>query len=342
MRDATRQAAIRRPRVAVTIGDPAGVGPEIALRLAARRRLSGVPILVGDAAVLHACGARLGLRVPGTTFAAVDVLECGLPADLAGPAVVDCGAFEGRVVPGRVSARCGRAAYAYLATAIRGTQRGVFDAIATAPLNKAALHAAGIREAGHAEILARACGVPRVAMMLYSEALACVFVTCHVALAQVARHLTPERIVWATGLLHAALARLRSRPPRLGMLALNPHAGEAGAFGREEITTIAPAIAACRRRGWQVEGPLSPDAAFLPHVRVRFDGYVCQYHDQGHIPFKLLAFDEGVNVTLGLPLVRTSVDHGTAFDIAWQGQARDTSLAAALALAVRLAGSRTG
>lgn len=332
----SRSQSTRRPRVAVTIGDPAGVGPEIALRLAATPRLPGVPLLVGDAAVLRQCAAALRLPLPALVLSAHRVLAEGLPADLNRAAIVDCGAFDGMVVPGRVDARCGAAAYAYLMTAIRGAQKGVFDALATAPLNKAALHAAGVREAGHAEILAHATRSRHTAMMLWSESLSCVFVTCHMAMRDVAGALTIEREVWTTGLLHAALTRVLGRPPRLAMLALNTHAGEAGAFGREEIKVLEPALTRCRRRGWEVAGPLVPDAAFLPHLRARYDGLICQYHDQGHIPFKMLAFDEGVNVTLGLPLVRTSVDHGTAFDIAWQGHARPDSLRAAFTLAVRL------
>lgn len=330
----------RRPRVAVTIGDPAGVGPEIALRLAAMPRLPAIPLLVGDADVLRQCAAALRLACPATVLPARRVLAEGVPEELKRAAIVDCGTFEGAVVPGRVDARCGAAAYAYLMTAIRGARSGVFDALVTAPLNKAALHAAGVHEAGHAEILARATRSRHTAMMLWSESLACAFVTCHMAMRDVAAALTIEREVRTTGLLHAALTRILGRPPRLAMLALNTHAGEAGAFGREEIEILEPALARCRRRGWNVAGPLVPDAAFLKHMRSRYDGLICQYHDQGHIPFKMLCFDEGVNVTLGLPLVRTSVDHGTAFDIAWQGQARPASLRAAFNLAVRLLATR--
>ncbi|MEX1117217.1 MAG: 4-hydroxythreonine-4-phosphate dehydrogenase PdxA, partial [Terrimicrobiaceae bacterium] len=181
---------------------------------------------------------------------------------------------------------------------------------------------------------------PRYALMLYSKRITCVFVTCHQSLASVPGSLTPGRVLEVAGLLHEALMGIRGKLPSLGLLALNPHAGEGGLFGREEIEILLPAVEAARRAGIQISDPIPPDTAFLAEALARYDGYVCLYHDQGGIPFKMLSFEDGVNTTLGLPVVRTSVDHGTAFDIAWQGRASSSSLVAAAGLAVQLIGQR--
>ena len=307
--------------IAITIGDPAGVGPELALRACADPAVRALcqPVLVGNRALLTRVADRLSLEVP---------------ARIEDPALN--GFDPAAVVPGQVQAACGAAGAAWVEAAIAGCRAGRYAAMVTCPLNKAALHAAGIPFPGHTELLAARCGVTGgEAMMLYSDTLAVALVTVHQSLASVPASLDPRRIARIGAQFAAALLRLRGRRPRLAVLGFNPHAGEGGLFGDEE-RAIVPAIAELLQLGWDVDGPLPPDTAFTAARRARYDGWLCMYHDQGLIPFKALAFDEGVNVTLGLPIVRTSVDHGTAFDIAWQGSATHASLVAAITLATRL------
>ena len=217
---------------------------------------------------------------------------------------------------------CGKAAYTYITSAIDEALAGRVDAIATGPINKEAINAAGIPFPGHTEILADRTRSERACMMLTSDAITCALVTVHVGYRDVPGLLTRERIDNTIDLTARAMRRLRGREPRLLVCGLNPHAGEHGLFGDgEEERLIAPAVTDARARGLDVTGPLPPDTAFLPKYRARTDAYICMYHDQGLIPLKALAFEEAVNVTLGLPIVRTSVDHGTAFDIAWRGEA---------------------
>jgi 4-hydroxythreonine-4-phosphate dehydrogenase len=311
------------PQIAVTMGDPAGVGPELCLRLLADPRIREVcvPIVFGDAGVLRCVARQLGWPPPGDA----DVFD--LKAIDAAP-----------VQPGAVSAACGRAAYVYITAAILDAAAGLVDAVCTAPIHKEALHAAGIPFPGHTEIFADKLKPQRHCMMLTSEAITCSLVTVHVGYREVPGLLTVERILDTIELTAAAMERLRGRRPRLLVCGLNPHAGEHGLFGdREEERIIAPAIEAARAKGIDVGGPLPPDTAFLPKYRKSTDAYVCMYHDQGLIPLKALAFEDAVNVTLGLPVVRTSVDHGTAFDIAWRGIADVSSLVQAVRLAAKLA-----
>ncbi len=334
--------ASRRPPpvVAVTAGDPAGVGPELCFRIVREPDLLACcrPVIIGDAAVMQQVAAVLQTDMPDWRVLPPEGLTRALLKEGRRPVLIDCRQLRTPVMPGALNARCGAAAYRYLTLAIDGALAGTFDAIATAPLNKAALHMAGVHEVGHTEILAQATGTARYALMLHSEKLAMVFTTCHAALEAVAGQVTTERVVEVTGLLRDALRRIRGgTEPAIGVLGLNPHAGEGGLLGPQEAAQIVPAIRECRRRGWNVEGPIPPDTAFTSWNLPRFTGYVCHYHDQGHIPFKMLSFHEGVNVTLGLPIIRTSVDHGTAFDIAWQGRANSGSLLAAVRLAARLA-----
>lgn len=323
------------PRIAITMGDPAGVGPELCLKLlrSDRVRAAAVPVVVGDAGVLRRVARHLGWPEP----------TCILPADswtgtAQGPCVLDLGCIDAAaVVPGRVSADCGRAAYDAVVYATRHLLAGRFDALATGPLHKEALHAAGVPFPGHTELLAHLTGAARAVMMLTAEAITCSLVTGHVGLKDVPALLTREAVGETIRLTAAALRRLRGREPRLTVCGLNPHAGEHGLFGAgEEERIIAPAVADARATGLTVTGPLPPDTAFLPRLRAATDAYVCMYHDQGLIPLKALAFEEAVNVTLGLPVVRTSVDHGTAFDIAWQGRADESSFVRAVELAARL------
>ena len=310
------------PRIAVTMGDPAGVGPELCLWLLADERVREfcVPIVFGDAGVLNRVAKQLGWPEP----------PHGSIRDLK---AIDAATVE----PGAVSAACGKAAFAYFDRAIGEAASGSVDAITTAPINKESLHAAGYPFPGHTEILASRTNTDRSCMMLTSEAITCSLVTVHVGYREVPALLTVECILDTIELTAAAMERMRGRKPRLLVCGLNPHAGERGLFGdREEERIIAPAVEAARSRGIDVSGPLPPDTAFLPKYRAATDAYVCMYHDQGLIPLKALAFEDAVNVTLGLPIVRTSVDHGTAFDIAWHGKADPSSLFQAVKLAATL------
>ena len=311
-----------RPTIAITMGDPAGVGPELCLRLLRDPRVLAacVPLVVGDLAHLNRIARHLGWTEPDAAL--VHDLK-NVPPD---------------VEPGKVSAECGRAAYESVTFAIDEALAGRVDAIATGPLHKEALNAAGVPFPGHTEILADRTGTERVCMMLTSDAITCSLATVHVGYRDVADLLTRDLVRETIEFTAAAMQRLRGRAPRLLVCGLNPHAGEHGLFGyHEEERAIVPAIEDARARGIDVRGPLPPDTAFLPKFRKEADAYVCMYHDQGLIPLKALAFEEAVNVTLGLPIVRTSVDHGTAFDIAWQGVADVSSFVKAVELAARLA-----
>jgi 4-phospho-D-threonate 3-dehydrogenase / 4-phospho-D-erythronate 3-dehydrogenase len=310
------------PRIAITMGDPAGVGPELCLRLLTDERVRAecVPCIYGDLGVLSRVAHQLHWAQPDPSF------------------VNDLRAVDAaKVIPGAFSAECGRAAYQYVTAAIDDALAGCVDAIATGPIHKEALHAAGIPFPGHTEILAERTRSAKTCMMLTSDAITCSLVTIHVGYREVPALLTRERILDTIELTAAAMRKLRGRAPRLTVCGLNPHAGEHGLFGEgEEERIIAPAIADARAKGIEVNGPLPPDTAFLPKFRKDTDAYVCMYHDQGLIPLKALAFEDAVNVTLGLPIVRTSVDHGTAFDIAWKGVADVSSFVRAIELAAQL------
>ena len=289
-----------KPRIAITVGDPAGIGPEIARKTAA------------DARVLEACEPVLYGPPAGGTFS-----------------------------PGHLSAEAGRAAYDAICAAVHDAKAGVVAGIATAPINKLAFSKAGLPWKGHTELLGHLTGSQRVAMMFWSEPLKVVLATVHVPLAVVAVTLTRDVMNETIDLTVRELPRFGIPRPRLAVAGLNPHAGEEGLLGAEERTVIRPAVEAARSRGIQIEGPLPGDTVFLRASKGEFDAVIACYHDQGLIPIKLLAFGHSVNVTLGLPIVRTSVDHGTAFDIAGKNIADPTSLIEATLLAARLAsGSR--
>jgi 4-hydroxythreonine-4-phosphate dehydrogenase len=327
------------PRIAVTMGDPAGIGPEICLRMLADGSVlkQCVPLLVGDAGVLTRVARHCGLAEPQRVIP-YDDWAAGRPVT-AEPIVLDMKAISADAVkPGRVDAATGRASYQYIDAAISAALAGQVDAVVTGPIHKEALHAAGIPYPGHTEILAAKTGASRTCMLLTSEQISCSLVTTHVGYRDVPALLSSERILEVIELSAEAMARLRGRRPKLLVCGLNPHAGEHGLFGDcEEERIIAPAIEAARAKGIDVAGPLPPDTAFLPTRRRETDCYVCMYHDQGLIPLKALAFDLAVNVTLGLPIIRTSVDHGPALDIAWQAAADASSLLQAIQLAARLA-----
>lgn len=325
------------------MGDPAGVGPEIALRLLADEatRTLCVPIVFGDAAVLNRVAQHCRLPRPELVIPRADWQSAW--REVEHPAVLDLAVIDAAGVrPGVVDAVTGEASFQYIETAITAALSGEVDAVTTGPIHKEALNAAGVPYPGHTEIFADRTRTDRYCMMLTCQELTCSFVTTHVGYGEVPRLLGVERIVEVIELTHDALVRLHGRSPRLLVCGLNPHAGEHGLFGeREEERIIAPAVEIARARGVLIEGPVPPDTAFLAERRRATDGVICMYHDQGHIPLKALAFDVAVNVTLGLPIVRTSVDHGTACDIAWQGEAKVTSLAEAVKLAAGLAATRT-
>jgi 4-hydroxythreonine-4-phosphate dehydrogenase len=322
--------------LAMTMGDPAGIGPELALA-AWRDRSANAPFVVfGAPGVLAAAAKRAGFAVPIIEIdpsGARAAFSKGLPVVALKNLVEDA--------PGRPSAANAAATIESIERAVEAVRRGHVRAVVTNPIAKATLYEAGFKYPGHTEYLgalAEAWGAPAFpVMMIWSETLAVVPVTIHIPLAHVARALTAELIIRTGRIVDRDLrARFCVTRPRLAVAGLNPHAGEGGAMGREEITIIRPAIEALRAQGIDVVGPLPADTMFHPRARVRYDVALTMYHDQGLIPVKTLAFDEGVNVTLGLPFVRTSPDHGTAFDIAGKGLANPASLIAALKLADRL------
>jgi len=284
-----------KPRIAITSGDPAGIGPEIAQKAADDSRVRALcdPVIYGPP--------------PRTRF-----------------------------VPGVLSAEAGRAAYETICAALRDAIAGTVDGIATAPVNKLAFSRAGLPWKGHTDLLAELTHSPRVAMMFWSEPLKVVLATVHVPLADVPRQLTRELLGGIIDLTAQALPRFGIRRPRLALAGLNPHAGEEGLLGDEEARVLTPAVEAARSRGIAIDGPFPGDTIFGLAARGEFDAVIACYHDQGLIPVKLLAFGRAVNVTLGLPIVRTSVDHGTAFDIAGKGIAEPSSMVEAVLLAARL------
>ena len=337
------------------MGDPAGVGPELCLRLAADKIAGGLAniAIVGNARLLERVGQQCRLVVPGHVVSWNEWLRNDTAHPDPPAIIVDCSpgendagdglAADAHVVPGRIDAACGRAAYCYIDAAIQAALTRRVAALVTAPIHKQALALAGVSLPGHTEILAEKTGTENFCMMLTSDEITVSLVTSHVGLCDVAAQINSPRILDVIRLSDQAMRRIRRRRPRLIVCGLNPHAGEQGLFGGgEEEKHIVPAVEAARRQGIDIRGPLPPDTAFLPSQRQNTDAYICMYHDQGLIPLKMLAFDRGVNVTLGLPIVRTSVDHGTAFDIAWTGKANPQSLIQAVRLATLLAENEKG
>ena len=326
-----------KPLIAVTMGDPAGVGPEICLQLLANPGVQecATPVIFGDARLLASCARQTGLPSPKRIVSEIEWAEvCGAIHE---PCVLDVFGFDASgFTPGTPSAKTGAVAYRYVEKSIQAALAKQVAAVATAPLNKEALHAAGLTFPGHTEIFAEKMGAERSCMTFFSSELICSLVTVHIGYQQVGA-LPPQRILEVTELTAQSVQRVLGRKPRIAVLGLNPHAGEHGLFGnREEETIILPAIEAARTKGITVEGPLPPDTAFIAMKRKSIDAYICMYHDQALIPLKALAFDTAVNTTLGLPVPRTSVDHGTACDIAWQGKASGSSLIEAVKLAAKM------
>jgi 4-hydroxythreonine-4-phosphate dehydrogenase len=337
---------VKRPILGVTMGDPAGVGPEIIVRACAEPAVARTcrPVVIGSADVMRAAASLIGSALSVRAVRAVTecrwadrTLEC---LDLANVDLVTLPRAE-------VSAAAGRAAYQYIETAVRLAQAGMIHGIVTAPVNKEALAAAGLTHSGHTEILAELSGTRNFAMLLIGRDLRVIHVTTHVALRRVPELVTKERVLRVIRLAQQTLEELGMPGGRIAVCGLNPHAGEDGLFGDEEKTVIGPAVDAARAEGLAVFGPLPADTLFSRARGGEFDIVVAMYHDQGHVPVKTLGFEydeaakrwtglSGVNVTVGLPFLRVSVDHGTAFDRAWKGIANHESMSDALDVAVRM------
>lgn len=332
------------PRIALTLGDVAGIGPEVVVRAIENDllRQSCRPVIVGHAGIVARAMKLVDAKFELVPVAAVSEIDWELSSiPCWNPSQADV--FS--VPDGGIDARAGRAAYDWLVAAAQAALNRQVDAITTAPLNKAALHAAGLEFPGHTEILAQQCHVTEFAMMLYlppgeplrgAYGLGVAHVTLHTSIRSVPGLLSFARICETIVLVSDFLKRIGCQAPRVGVCALNPHAGEEGLFGDEEASLIAPAVAAARRLGVDATGPIPADALLRRAVHGEFDGVAAMYHDQGHIALKLIGFERAVNVTLGLPIIRTSPSHGTAFDIAWTGRARSEGFVEAVRTAALL------
>lgn len=335
------------PRLALTIGDCAGIGPELALRAMSNPEISATCRLLvyGNLTLMQRVAEAADLGLPPELAV---IHHERWPSDnlpTTGPILIDTPFTEASTLhPGAVSPACGLRAFEWISMAVRDIRAGIADALVTAPINKAALHSAGVPFPGHTEMLADLCGSTEPpCMAFYAPDMFVSLATIHEPVAKVSGLLETAALQRIITLTAEACERLSGNRPRVGVLALNPHAGENGLFGSEEQDVIIPAIRAAQQAGVDAVGPLVPDTAFtwlFSGELKPFDAYVAMYHDQGLIPFKMKAFDTGVNVTLGLPVIRTSPDHGTAFDLAWRGQASPASLFSAIRLAVRLTKER--
>jgi 4-hydroxythreonine-4-phosphate dehydrogenase len=321
------------------MGDVAGIGPEIIARAWPQLQAVCQPIVVGDPGWL---GWALRLTGSAAQVEEIDNPKSARPTIDCLPCLPGSHADLRQVIPGEVCAAAGLAAYEFLCTAIDRTLAGEADGIVTAPLNKEGLRAAGLFYPGHTEILAERTGTAHYGMMLFGHGMGVVHVTLHMALRNVFDHLTQEGVVEKIRLLADILPRLQGRQPRIGVAGLNPHASDGGLFGDEEERLIRPAVLAARNEGINVTGPWPADTLFLRARKGGFEGVVAMYHDQGHIALKLLGPWELVNITVGLPIVRTSVAHGTAYDIAGKGVADPASLIEAARVAALLAASSVG
>lgn len=304
------------PVIALTMGDPAGIGPELAVKAAS----SGI---LAKFAEILVYGCPDILRVASAKFTKGKKVKC-----------IETGSmlFKNLKI-GKENSKCGLEAYNAIVTAAKDVIGGKANAIVTCPVNKASVNMAGIEFSGHTELVAELCDTADFAMMQSSRNLRVAFVTTHIPLKEVSKSITFDRIIKVGLLLHKAIKQEGIANPRIAVAGVNPHAGENGFMGCEEIKTVIPAIKRLNSDGLKIDGPFPADTLFISSTLKKYDGILAMYHDQGHIPFKMIAFDRGVNSTLGLPIVRTSVDHGTAFDIAWKGIADTGSLFAAVKLA---------
>ncbi|WP_369788244.1 D-threonate 4-phosphate dehydrogenase [Rouxiella sp. WC2420] len=322
--------------IAVTMGDPAGIGPEIIIKALAEGELSGTPaVVVGCAATL-----RRVLALGITPAAELRIIDKVSQASFA-PGVINVIdeplANPEALVPGKVQKEAGDLAYRCVKRATELAMAGEVQGIATAPLNKEALHSAGHIYPGHTELLAKLTHSRDYAMVLFTEKLKVIHVTTHIALRKFLDTLNHERVETVIQMADTFLRRVGYQNPRIAVAGVNPHAGENGLFGDEEIKIVGPSVEKMKASGINVTGPCPPDTVFLQTYEGMYDIVVAMYHDQGHIPLKLMGFYDGVNITAGLPFIRTSADHGTAFDIAWTGKAKSESMAISIQLAVQLA-----
>ncbi|AYL61540.1 TPA: D-threonate 4-phosphate dehydrogenase [Citrobacter youngae] len=321
--------------IAVTMGDPAGIGPEIIIKSLVEGELSGAPVVVVGCAQTLRRIQSLNVTPPAELRVIDNVTQAQfapgvinvIDEPLADPAALE---------PGVVQAQAGDLAYRCIKRATALALSGEVKAIATAPLNKEALHMAGHHYPGHTELLAQLTNSKDYAMVLYTEQLKVIHVTTHIALRKFLDTLSEQRVKTVIQVADDFLRRVGFDNPRIAVAGVNPHAGENGLFGEEEITIVGPAVQAMQARGLNVTGPCPPDTVFMQCHEGMYDMVVAMYHDQGHIPLKLLGFYDGVNITAGLPFIRTSADHGTAFDIAWTGKAKSESMAVSIQLAMQI------
>src|SRR5262245_61483977 len=321
-----------RPKIGITLGDVAGIGPEVAVKALLDSAVTSrfTPILIGELSVVRHYAGRLA---PERRLCVVD-RPAEASSDSADLWMLDLKNIDfSKVELGEVDVACGRAALDYIRAGVNLCLNKELDALVTGPIHKEAAQMAGINAPGHTEYLAALCGVPEVRMLLVVDHLRAMHISTHVSLRQALEYVTKERILDTIHYGVGALKQLRIENGRIGVAGLNPHAGEGGLFGREEIEEVAPAVAAARKEGLAVSGPVPPDTIFHRMNRREFDLVIALYHDQGHIPLKLMGFDSGVNVTIGLPIIRPPVDHGTAFDIAGELKANPESMIKAIELA---------
>ncbi len=309
----------------VNMGDPAGVGCEVTLKALKNEDFRRKSIIFGSYNIVKYYNELLNTNWEINVISSIDDFDKGcvnvvevLPLSLEDIEI------------GKVSAKCGDAAYRYVETAINWAMEGKIKAVVTAPLNKEALHLANHNFDGHTEIFATLTNTKKYAMMLWSEKLKVIHASTHVSLREACNRVKKDRIIDIIELANDSLKKMGIKEPKIAVAGLNPHAGESGIFGNEEILEIIPAVEEAKEKGIDVEGPIAPDTVFLKAYQGKYDIVVAMYHDQGHIPMKLLAFDSGVNITVGLPIIRTSVDHGTAFDIAGKGIANEKSMVEAI------------
>lgn len=329
-----------RPVLAITMGDVNGVGPEILAKVLADDLVWEIcrPFVVGSADVLEKARAfapacpppqpMAEFTEPPLTRRSIPITDARFPAP--------------EIRPGTLDADAGRCAVEWVKCAVELAKLGRVDALVTCPINKEGIHRAGYAYAGHTELIAEMTSSPEYRMCLFAGKLRIIHITSHMSLQDAIHTVTAERIATSIRIGRQGLEKLGITNPRIAVAGLNPHAGEAGAFGDEEAREIIPAIERCRKDGIDCSGPYPADAIFRRAWQGEFDLVIAMYHDQGHSPAKLVAMDEGVNVTLGIPIIRTSVDHGTAYDIAWKGVAREHSLRAAIVLAVQFARGKAG
>lgn len=326
-----------KPAIAITMGDPTGVGPEVVLKALADKKVRQLcnPVILGDEAVLRYLISNPRLKISGTS----------LQFPISNLKVINLSSLNPRKLkPGKPDKVCASAMMTYIEEAVCMAMAGDVDAIVTGPISKEAINKAGYDFHGHTEFLAHLTNTKDYRMMLAGSNLKVILVTIHESIKSVPKLLTAENIFKTIKITDDTFKKYFGlKKPRIAVAALNPHAGEGGLFGDEEKRIIIPAVKKARQMGINASGPLPPDTLFYRAVRNKeFDGIVCMYHDQGLIPLKLLHFEDGVNITLGLPIIRTSVDHGTAYDIAWKGIASPASMMAAIKMAVEMVRKKKG